>query len=315
MTLSSPCRPFSRATDAGSDKPSAWSVPLLHEMNWSRFRELIRSLVHQQGFQTTILSEQPDGGIIYGLTPKGRGAEMTAILQCPSWRSDEIDLAQVSALDAMVRHHGVRRGLLVTSGHVTMEARSFARQKPVELVDGWELLDWVAGLPEDLQAEYLKLSTVGDYRAPACPSCGGRMVMETSQSDEDVPRMMGNLVVRESRFISWPVRCRALVVKAGVEVHFRRGVVAESIEVYGRAVGEMLCTGLLTVGSEGVVAGGVACRRVSLAPGGSLEGEAVILKDGEWAPEALAGEWFRQPNRVWRCTSFGVCQMTLEARL
>ena len=300
------------SVSATVEKPRSWSVQLLHEMDWHRFRELVRTALRHQGFRSSLISMQVDGGALYSLS--NTAGEVKGLLQCPSWRNDEVDLNQAAGLHTMVSQFKAKKGILVTPGHVTYQAKAFGAQRALELVDGWMLLEWVAELPATLQAELLRMATAGQYQVPVCPGCGGRMVKETLPLPPEPPRMMGNLVLRESRFISWPVRCRELVVKPGVEVHFRKGVVAEDVEIMGTAYGEILCTGRFHLGGEAGMHGGVACRRLKLEPGGELDGEAVILRDGDWAPGAIGGEWFRQPPEVWRCASYQPCDVTLEAR-
>lgn len=293
--------------------PEEWSVEMLHEMDWRRFREVVQSLVYRQGFSSRLVSEQPDGSTVYGLLPHGCKGSFAALLHLPSWRCPAVNRRMAAELHDMLEQLGVGRGILVTAEHVTFEAREFATEKPLDLLDAWDLLDWITSLPEIDQQQTLRLATTGRSRMPVCPSCGGRMTLHTDAGPQ-TPVTAGNLVVRENRFVHHPVRCRRLVVKHGVEVHFRRGVVAADVQIEGRVFGQVLCTGRLHIGPQAALIGSVACQRLSLDPGGLLNGHSIILNNSEWAPEAIEGQWFSQPARAWRCASYQPCDVTLEAR-
>ena len=300
---------------APEERPHTWSLELLYEMDWRRFRELTCSFLLHQGFNASVLGSLPDGGIAYRLSPVQKPRKTASILFCPTWRDPEVNLPLTETLLQMVRDAGAAKGIFITPGHVTLEARRFAEGKPLELIDGWAFLDWIQDLPAEDQAHYLRVATVGSYRVPACPGCGSRMQMDfTDQPPRSLADAMGNLVLRENRFITLPVRCRHLVVRPGVHVHFRKGVVAEDVQIFGDVSGEILCTGRVHLAEGARLSGALAAKSIRLDSGADLDADARVLSDAEWAPEAIAGHWFTEKLRVWRCASYRPCDVVLEAR-
>lgn len=295
-------------------RPERWSLELLYEMDWHRFRELVCRVVQRQGFGVSQISELADGVVLYAVTRRGRGGDPVALLQLPSWRDYSVDLPEAAGLRSLVAHLKAKRGIVVTPGHVTREAREYAAKQPLELVDGWQFLEWLDALPEEESRDFLKIATAGNWRVPLCPGCGGRMVLRERTEPAPEPESVGDLLIRESRILIVPVRCRKLVVEDGVEAHFRAGVVAEEAMIAGRAHLQLLCTGRVHLTPGAVLAGAVACRSLRLDPGGVLDADTRILKDGEWAADALSGKWFQQPARVWRCAAYQPCDVVLEAR-
>ncbi len=291
-----------------------WTVQLIHEMDWQRFREVVRSALHHQGFRSHPLITYPDTTGLYALTCEKTG-QLSTLLYFPARQSQGITPADIATFAAAIQHSQVYKGILVTPDHITREARAHAAGLSMELIDGWTLVEWIRTLPAPLQEAMLRTATAGQYQIPSCPGCGARMHRERSTADAtSEPRMMGNLILRESRFITSPVRCRELVIMADVEVHFRKGVVAENVDLAGRAYGEILCTGKIHLGPHASMHGSVACDRLRVDDGGQLNGEAVIIHPHEWAPGALDGAWFHQPAEVWRCGAYQPCEITIEAR-
>jgi restriction system protein len=66
-------------------------------------------------------------------------------------------------------------GILITSGVFTEEAKEFGVDKPIDLVDGTQLLQLVADIQEQGSTS-AKLAL-----ANACPQCGAELVVRTAQ--------------------------------------------------------------------------------------------------------------------------------------
>lgn len=71
--------------------------------------------------------------------------------------------------------------IFVSSGNYTAEARLFAEDKPIWLIDGSELLDLVSSV--QVQPSISKPSTIKEHEAsiPSCPLCGSDMVKRTAK--------------------------------------------------------------------------------------------------------------------------------------
>jgi len=71
-------------------------------------------------------------------------------------------------------------GVLVSSGRFTQEARDFAAQQRIRLVEGTELLAGIAALAPERAAELLKVATEGEFLTPTCPACDVKMISRRS---------------------------------------------------------------------------------------------------------------------------------------
>jgi restriction system protein len=76
--------------------------------------------------------------------------------------------------------------IFVSSGNYTAEARLFAEDKPIWLIDGSELLEMIAGV--QVQPNIKKSSAYHQPIAtsPECPLCGSAMVKRTARKGANV---------------------------------------------------------------------------------------------------------------------------------
>jgi restriction system protein len=77
----------------------------------------------------------------------------------------------------------VSEGAFLTTGLFTAEARAFADQKNVHLIDGPGLLIKINDLLPDKRDDLLRRAVAGDFITPTCPSCGIKFVRRTSSTD------------------------------------------------------------------------------------------------------------------------------------
>jgi restriction system protein len=94
-----------------------------------------------------------------------------------------VGVKPVRELLGVMAAQDVGRGIFVTTGEYTAEARTFAAGQPLELVSGAALLGKLAGLPADAPSRLLAEATAGDYTTPTCPSCGVETTLRTSRKD------------------------------------------------------------------------------------------------------------------------------------
>jgi hypothetical protein len=71
-----------------------------------------------------------------------RGA--SDVVQCKRWKAD-VGAAVVREFYGSLMHAGARHGFIITTAKFTEAARQFARGKPITLIDGHRLLQWLGG--------------------------------------------------------------------------------------------------------------------------------------------------------------------------
>lgn len=83
--------------------------------------------------------------------------------------------------------------------------------------------------------------------------------------------------------------CHKLTIEKGCELVFPQGVKAQEIEVFGMVVGDLSCSGTITIHPDGAVEGNVCSRAVDLRNGGRLSGEMTIVPDLVIDPPVKSG--------------------------
>ncbi len=76
-------------------------------------------------------------------------------------------------------------GYFITTGMFTLEAKHFADNKPIELIDGAKLMDYV-DMAESRGAVPGKSVGSTPSKVPVCPKCGASMVLGTAKKGDKV---------------------------------------------------------------------------------------------------------------------------------
>ncbi len=285
-----------------------FSVPLLRQMDWKKLQELVTVMLTRAGFQTEIAYVRPDAAFALTVMHPSKGTRTDAFVQCPPWGNLSVDLNMVKELFNAVLAEGASRGIFITPGEFSDEARTFAAMRPLELIDGQSMLRSLLKMGEDEQEYYLKMATIGQYTVPSCPACSTRMELreDTTAEEGDGKR---DVVLQGRQVINHEVVCRSLLIKPMADVQFMKPVFAQEVMVQGRATGNVTVQGKLTVANGGILSGLVAAKTISMDEGGELEAEARILRSGEVIPV------YEMPvQQVWRCGTWPRCKGQLPLR-
>jgi restriction system protein len=153
----------------------SWSLAALRALEWKRFELLCAKYYEAVGFKSETLRCGADGGIdikLYKIDP----AKPLAIAQCKAWNSQPVGVKEVRELLGVMVHEKVGRGIFITTGSYTSDAKEFGDSNPIQLLDGEAFLKKIQELGEGGQASLLQFALDGDYSTPSCASCGIKMV-------------------------------------------------------------------------------------------------------------------------------------------
>jgi restriction system protein len=144
----------------------------IRALGWREFEELVGEAYRRQGY--TVIENTtpgPDEGIDLVLKKDGS----LVLVQCKQWKSAKVGVNIIRELFGVMTAKHATSGILITSGIFTQEAKNFAADKPIDLVDGTQLLQLIG--------QVQKKRVVSPEPAPAnlCPKCGGEMMMRTAQ--------------------------------------------------------------------------------------------------------------------------------------
>ena len=135
-----------------------------------------------------------------------KGRRESYLVQCKNWRKQRIGVATVREMYGVLMAESAWEVFVVCSGTFTADAVRFAEGKPINLVDGDQLMEMVARVRQDesnvmhassAHQEPLDANARGqepDGResihpgAPSCPRCGGNLVVRTARNGKNAGR-------------------------------------------------------------------------------------------------------------------------------
>ena len=149
----------------------------IRSLSWKEFEELVGEAYRRQGY--TVRENPgagPDGGIDLVLKKGGN----TYLVQCKQWRSWKIGVKVVREMYGLLAAQHAAGAIIITSGIFTQEAKNFASEKPIDLVEGRELADLVSTVQKN-PANAPKTDGAQPSSAHICPECGAEMVLKTAR--------------------------------------------------------------------------------------------------------------------------------------
>jgi restriction system protein len=154
------------------------SIDTVRNLNWKEFEELVGEAYRRQGY--TVYENAgagPDGGI--DLTLKKNGELI--LVQCKQWRNIKVGVDKVRELYGVQISQSANKSILMTSGFFTQDAKNFAANKPIDLVEGPQLLEFVKNVQRD------RIAALPDSMASVvCPECGSEMVLRTARKGSNI---------------------------------------------------------------------------------------------------------------------------------
>lgn len=106
-------------------------------LSWSEFEQLVAEVFRRQRYVVTEnLIGGPDGGVDLVLR---KGYER-ALVQCKHWRTLSVGVSVVRELKGVMATRGIAGGFVVSSGTFTDQARAFAADAGIGLIDGSQLM-------------------------------------------------------------------------------------------------------------------------------------------------------------------------------
>ncbi len=156
------------------------SIESIRSLPWKEFENLLGEYYRRAGYKVIENYEPgPDGGVDLRLTNRDDNRHL---VQCKNWRNQSVGVKVVRELLGVVTAEKAFGGIVVISGEFTHEAKRFAADVPIQLVDGKRLVDMI-GTIHGGQIEQSVTSESRDEVAfrRDCPRCGGRLVLRTAR--------------------------------------------------------------------------------------------------------------------------------------
>jgi hypothetical protein len=286
-----------------------WNLALLRQMDWKLLHELVMVILQGAGFEVEVAWVRPDCSAVLSVTNPRQGRRLEALVQCPPWASQDVESpVRLKELYQSVQAEGALRGIYITAGRFSEEARMFARPRPLELIDGDGMLSTLLMMPPEEQSWHMQRMTAGAFAVPTCPACPGKMEVREDSNFGDGDQLK-DMSYRDRRMEASKILCRTLTIKRGADVQFLSSVSAQDMIVNGTVQGNVTVQGRLTVGRGGVLRGLVAARTITMEEGGAIEAEARVLNANEIQPVRAVPS-----KQVWRCLDWPKCPGELPVR-
>lgn len=115
----------------------------LYDLTWQEFEILVTEVFFRAGFRVKRRGgNHADGGIDLEAYKNGQ----KIIIQCKHWKSKNVGVAVVREMFGVGIHERANAVYIVTCGYFTKDAKEFAEGKPMHLMHGYKLLEWIKDL-------------------------------------------------------------------------------------------------------------------------------------------------------------------------
>jgi restriction system protein len=158
------------------------SIDTLRKTSWSDFEVLVGEAFRRKGFavQENMVGGA-DGGIDLTLRKDGK----LHIVQCKRWRSSKVGVSIVREMFGVLQASNAVSVYVVSSGHFTKDAITFAQDLPIELINGEQLLKLIADVqttkPLQTSVKPIIKPIVKLTNTTTCPKCASPMVQRIAK--------------------------------------------------------------------------------------------------------------------------------------
>jgi restriction system protein len=141
----------------------------LRGMRPAEFEKYISDLYSRLGYKTEAVGRSHDGGIDVIAEKDG----VINYIQCKKFITSKVPVGAVRDFyGALADHLANGQGYFITTNEFTLEAQQFAKDKPIELVDGFVLAKYIHLANKDSRIDV----TTNTLSPQICPKCGGSLV-------------------------------------------------------------------------------------------------------------------------------------------
>jgi restriction system protein len=150
---------------------------VLNDMSWQEFEALVGEAFRRKGYSVLdVGGGGADGGVDLVLL---KGKE-SFLVQCKQWKAYKVGVDVVRELYGVMAAKGATGGFVVTSGTFTDDAKAFASDQNIMLLDGKALHELIRGINVPTSKPAQTTAT------PTCPVCQSAMIKRTAKRGANV---------------------------------------------------------------------------------------------------------------------------------
>lgn len=140
-----------------------------------QFEEYIASLYSRLGYKTERVGQSHDGGIDVIAEKDNK----TYYIQCKKHITSKVGSSDMRDFyGAVSARLATANGIFITTNIFTTEAKKFAEDNMIDIIDGFALLDLIKVAEGENNLE--KVSEI-DKEVEKCPKCGGSLILRSSK--------------------------------------------------------------------------------------------------------------------------------------
>lgn len=153
-------------------------IESIRALPWKEFEELLAEAYRRQGYSVRENSSLgPDGGVDLELEKGGS----VYLVQCKQWRDEKVPVNIIREMFGVMTAKRASGVHVVTSGMFTQEARNFAADKPIDLIEGNVLAQMIRNVQAGAGAVHSLAST-----GRRCLRCNGQLILRTARQGDNV---------------------------------------------------------------------------------------------------------------------------------
>lgn len=150
----------------------------IRALSWRDFEQLVAEAYRRKGYVVREnLNGGPDGGVDVRLERNGQ----LHLVQCKQWRAQKVGVSVVREMYGVMTAESAASAAIITSGFFTQDAKNFAEEKAIALVDGGQLVDMLNGVAIEKNSESAAKRSEHHVPDTACPHCGSELVQRIAR--------------------------------------------------------------------------------------------------------------------------------------
>jgi len=151
------------------------SLSDLQDMSWREFEEYVWSLFSKLGYSIDSKNDPLEAGADLKISRDDK----TSLVRCRKYYVRKVPFAMLNEFcGAVDAEPSLEKGYFITTGFFTREAEKFAAGKPIELIDGKRLMDFVRIADSiDSVQERLSIHNSPLQEESLCTKCGASTVL------------------------------------------------------------------------------------------------------------------------------------------
>jgi restriction system protein len=144
-------------------------------LSWKEFEELIAEAYPRKGYSVVEnYGVGPDGGIDLVLRKAGN----LFLVQCKHWKTQKVDVRVVREMYGLMAAERASGVIVITSGLFTQEAKTFAEDKAIDLVEGYQVADLISSAQRKPFPSANRIQP--QQGETTCQNCGANVVLRVT---------------------------------------------------------------------------------------------------------------------------------------